>query len=81
MAVTSQIKPASMIGEVIIQDWKTAGLLKPSTIEPVIATIEKNLVIKPMGKLNDNNLGALRESLNEILGQSFGAIKTIAPYL
>lgn len=41
MAVTSQIKPASIIGEVIIQDWNNAGLLKPSAIKPVITTIEK----------------------------------------
>ena len=68
MAVTSQIKPASMIGEVIIQDWKAAGLLKPSAVKPVITTIEKNLVLKPMGKLNDNDRIALRESLKVILG-------------
>ena len=42
MAVTSQIKPASIIGEVIIQEWQAAGLLKPSAIKPVITTIEKN---------------------------------------
>lgn len=68
MAVTSQIKPAAMIGESIIQDWKAAGLLKPSAIKPVITTIEKNLVIKPMGRLNDNDQIALRESLKVILG-------------
>ena len=27
MAVTSQIKPTSIIGEVIIKDWEEAGLL------------------------------------------------------
>jgi mRNA interferase MazF len=68
MAVTSQIRPTSMIGETIIQDWKTAGLLKPSAIKPVITTIEKNLVIKPMGRLNDHDKIALRESLKVILG-------------
>jgi len=69
MAVTSQIKPSSMIGEVIIEDWEDAGLLKPSAIKPVITTIEKKLLIKKMGKLKSNCLVELRESLSVILGQ------------
>jgi mRNA interferase MazF len=68
MAVTSQIKPASIIGEVIIQDWQEAGLLKPSAIKPVITTIEKPLIIKTMGRLKDNDQKALLESLKGILG-------------
>ena len=68
MAVTSQIKPASILGETMIQNWKAAGLLKPSAIKPVIITIEKNLVIKPMGRLNDHDQIAVRESLKVILG-------------
>ncbi len=68
MAVTSQIRPTSTIGEVIIQDWQAAGLLKPSAIKPVITTIEKTLVIKTLGRLNDNDQMALQECLKEILG-------------
>jgi len=41
MAVTSQIQPARIIGEVIIKDWQEAGLLKPSVVKPVITTIEE----------------------------------------
>jgi len=68
MAVTSQIKPTAIIGEVIVQDWQGAGLLKPSAIKPVITTIEKPLVIKTMGRLKDNDRIALQESLKVILG-------------
>ena len=68
MAVTSQIKPVSIIGEVIIQDWQEAGLLKPSAIKPVITTIEKPLIIKTMGRLNEKDQTALHESLKVILG-------------
>ncbi len=68
MAVTSQFKPASMIGEVIVQDWQAAGLLKPSAIKPVITTIEKPLVIRTMGRLKDNDRMAVREGLKVILG-------------
>ena len=68
MAVTSQLKPPQTIGEVILQDWRAAGLLKPSAIKPVITTIEKRLVIKAMGQLGDNDSTALKESLTTILG-------------
>jgi len=68
MAVTSQIKPTAIIGEVIVQDWQAAGLLKPSAIKPVITTIEKPLAIKAMGRLKDNDRIALQESLKVILG-------------
>ena len=68
MAVTSQIKPASIIGEVIIKDWRIAGLLRPSAIKPVITTIEKPLVIKAMGRLNEEDQKALRKSLKAVLG-------------
>lgn len=68
MAVTSQIKPTATIGEVIVQEWQAAGLLKPSAIKPVITTIEKSLVIRIMGRLKDNDRMALREGLERILG-------------
>ncbi len=67
MAVTSQIKPTSIIGEVIIQAWEDAGLLKPSAIKPVITTIEKKLVLKKMGKLKNDDLAALQKSITTIL--------------
>ena len=67
MAVTSQLKPSRTIGEVIIQDWRAAGLLKPSAIKPVITTIEKHLVIKAMGQLSSEDNAALKENLKTIL--------------
>jgi mRNA interferase MazF len=67
MAVTSQLKPTAILGEVIMQDWQAAGLLKPSAIKPVITTIEKALVIRTMGQLKDNDRVALQESLKIIL--------------
>lgn len=68
MAVTSQIKLPTMIGDAMIQNWKEAGLLKPSVIKPIITTIEKNLVLKKMGGLKNNDLMNAKEILNTILG-------------
>ncbi len=68
MAVTSQINSTAIIGEVIVQDWQAAGLIKPSAIKPVITTIEKSLVIRTMGRLKEADRKALQESLSTILG-------------
>ncbi len=68
MAITSQLKSKNIIGEVIIQEWEKAGLLKASAIKPVITTIEKKLIIRKMGKLENKDLLTLQESLSLIIG-------------
>jgi mRNA interferase MazF len=55
MAVTSQLGPASSLGEVVVQDWQAAGLLKRSAIKPVITTIERSLVRKSLGTLSSSD--------------------------
>lgn len=51
MAITSQLRPDPAAGETWVADWKLAGLLKPSAIKPVFATIEQRLVIRKLGSL------------------------------
>ena len=68
MAVTSQARPRSGFGESPISEWRKAGLLAPSLIKPVIATIDRRLVVKRLGRLQPTDLRALRASLSAILG-------------
>lgn len=68
MAVTSQIKPSAALGEVELGEWKKAGLLKPSVIKPVIATLEKSLVRKHLGTLEEKDIASLRAALAVIIG-------------
>lgn len=68
MAVTSQLRPSPFYGELVIHEWKKAGLVKPSVIKPVIATVHRRLVLAKRGKLQGPDLGALRTLLREILG-------------
>lgn len=63
MAVTSQPHPAPALGEVWITEWQQAGLLKPSTIKPVFATIERRLLIRPLGILRTAEQVALGEAV------------------
>lgn len=68
MAVTSQVRPSGSFGEITVQNWQAAGLLKPSAVKPVITTIEQSLIIRSLGRLKDVDLAALRRSLAIIIG-------------
>jgi mRNA interferase MazF len=67
MAITSHVRPVLGFAEVLVTDWKTAGLLVPSVIKPVIATLERSLVIKSLGRLGQKDRTALHASLQTIL--------------
>jgi mRNA interferase MazF len=56
------------VGEVQVKDWQAAGLLKPSSIKPVIATVEHTLVIKRLGRLKENDQQQLRAAIAKIVG-------------
>ena len=68
MAITSQMRPTPTVGELAVVRWQEAGLLKPSVIKPLLATIESNLVLRQLGTLHAEDQGSLREALATILG-------------
>ncbi len=68
MAVTSRIRSAPGIGEMLIQDWKLAGLLKPSAIKPIIFTVENAIIRKTLGRLNSQDRKALQDMIRAITG-------------
>jgi hypothetical protein len=67
MAITSQLRPAPLLGEVWLRGWRDAGLLKTSAVKPVIATLEQGLVIRRLGLLDAADQAALRTALAEII--------------
>jgi mRNA interferase MazF len=68
MAITSQFRPANTVGEVAVHHWQSAGLLKPSVLKPLLATIERSLVLRTMGKLHHDDRAALHNALAQIIG-------------
>ena len=68
MAVTSQLRVAGEFDGLILNDWSGAGLLKPSAIKPVIATIAQPLVLRSLGKLTTLDQKALVGWMNRLLG-------------
>jgi mRNA interferase MazF len=67
IAVTSQLNVTLRFGEVLIDDWAGAGLIKPSVVKPIITTLQHNLVIKTLGKLQSPDFQALENVLQQII--------------
>ena len=57
LAVTSQTRPEAAFGEAAVGKWREAGLLRPSVLKPVVATIERRLVLRRLGRLAEEDLG------------------------
>ena len=68
MAITSQLRPSNAFGDVFVTDWRAAGLLKPSTIKPVITTIEQSLVIRKLGAFTATDIAAMRRIIEMLIG-------------
>jgi mRNA interferase MazF len=68
MAITSQFRPVAALGEVWLSHWQQAGLLKPSVIKPLFATIEQRLMIRQLGTLQAADQIAARQTIAEVLG-------------
>jgi mRNA interferase MazF len=68
MAVTSQLRPSPGLGETWVSQWQQAGLVKPSAIKPVFATIERRLVIRQLGVLQPVDMVALKNAIAEAIG-------------
>jgi mRNA interferase MazF len=69
MAVTSQVRIPLLAGEVVLGDWRTAGLLKPSVAKPVLLTIQKTLVLRTLGRLGLGDRTSIADVLQQILGE------------
>ena len=68
MAITSQVRLPLSFGEQMVDDWQLAGLLKPSLLKPLIATVEKTQIVRCMGQLSEADKQRLNIVLSNILG-------------
>ncbi|MEG4631636.1 type II toxin-antitoxin system PemK/MazF family toxin [Microcoleus sp. AR_TQ3_B6] len=62
MGITSQVSSSPKVCDIVITDWDSAGLLKASMIKPVITTIEKQLILKKLGRLQDVDIQSLKKA-------------------
>ena len=67
MAVTGHHMLSGSVGEVSITEWDKAGLIKPSIVKPIFTTIEKKLVVRKLGQLEQDDKQKLKDALKVIL--------------
>jgi mRNA interferase MazF len=64
MAITSQIRNPLGFASLAVRGWQAAGLLKPSVLKPVFATIEQILIVRTLGQFNETDRDQLRQSID-----------------
>ncbi len=53
--ITTQISSANSITDYLLQDWKTAGLHKPSAFRAYFGTYDKREIASVIGKVSDRD--------------------------
>lgn len=65
--ITSQVDALKLDGDVLLGDWKAAGLLHPSLLRLAkVATIDVELIDKVIGKLSSSDLEAARAAFHRL---------------
>jgi mRNA interferase MazF len=65
--ITSQIESLTLDGDVLLGDWKGAGLLHPSLLRLAkVATVDAELVDKVIGKLSSRDVAAVRAAFRRV---------------
>ncbi len=67
-AITSNIYPPYRFGDVLLQKWNSAGLLKPSAVRGVFSTVDKSDVVSFLGTLSDDDYKRVKREIANILG-------------
>ena len=67
-AITGNMSSPFRPGDTILNDWKAAGLLKPSAVRGVLATVDKADIVRRLGTLTPKDLSAVEQGIADILG-------------
>ena len=67
-AVTSNVSPPFRRGDVLLADWQKDGLVKPSAVRGVLASIDKSDIVRPMGHLTENDFAKVEAAVADLLG-------------
>ncbi len=65
-AITSNVK-RRLAGDLVVSDWKKAGLLFPSLVTGILRTIERVMVRRRLGSLDRVDLEAVEHELRASL--------------
>lgn len=65
--ITSQVEALGLEGDVLLKDWKDAGLLHPSLLRLAkVATVDAELVDKVLGRLSAGDHASARSAFRRV---------------
>ncbi len=64
-AITSNTERV-LFGDVLLKDWKEAGLRLPSSLTGIIRTVKKDMIVHKLGKLSEKDSEKVRANLSRI---------------
>ena len=65
--ITSQVEALSLDGDVLLEDWRSAGLLHPSLLRLAkVATVDEDLVEKTIGSLSGTDTESARQAFRRM---------------
>ncbi|SJM91685.1 PemK-like protein [Crenothrix polyspora] len=68
VGITSNISVPFRPGDMLLADWSLAGLLKPSAVRGIIATVDKLDITHKLGKLSSKDMSSVERSIATIIG-------------
>ncbi|MFN8483038.1 MAG: type II toxin-antitoxin system PemK/MazF family toxin [Anaerolineae bacterium] len=67
-AITSNISPPFRPGDTLLNEWAAVGLIKPSAVRGVLATVDKSGVARKLGAMSPTDFTRVERNLASILG-------------
>ena len=66
-AVTSNVQRV-LPGDLLLNEWKAAGLPKPSVLTGILRTIKQRMIERKLGRIAVADLRMYEDTLREVLG-------------
>lgn len=66
--LTSNVTSPARFGDVSIEHWQQAGLVKPSAFRGVVTTVDELDVVRSMGMLDEADFEKVETSIADVLG-------------
>jgi mRNA interferase MazF len=66
-AITSNVSPPYRPGDTLLNDWRAAGLIKPSAVRGVFATVDNSDVVRKLGTLSVADFAQVEQGIADIL--------------
>ena len=67
-AITSNVSLPLRPGDYLLSEWSSAGLLKPSAVRGILATVDKADIVRKLGVLSARDFAMVEQNVASVLG-------------